>query len=42
MDGWDLKNYILITIDKAIDARPKLRSKKQLIESFIVSVNEYR
>ncbi|MDK2943283.1 MAG: type restriction enzyme subunit [Acetobacterium sp.] len=31
---------ILITISKAIDASPELRSKKQLIESFIASVND--
>ena len=31
---------ILITIKKAIDASPELRSKKQLIESFIAGINE--
>lgn len=31
---------ILITITKAIDASPELRSKKQLIENFIAGINE--
>ncbi|MEG0227375.1 MAG: type I restriction endonuclease subunit R [Lachnospiraceae bacterium] len=31
---------VLITINKAIDASPELRSKKQLIESFIVGIND--
>ncbi|WP_418515060.1 type I restriction endonuclease subunit R [Erysipelothrix rhusiopathiae] len=31
---------ILITINKAIDASPELRSKKQLIQSFISGINE--
>lgn len=31
---------VLITIDKAIDASPELRSKKQLIKSFIEQVNK--
>lgn len=31
---------ILITINKAIDASPELRSKKQLIETFIAGINE--
>ncbi|MBO6304991.1 MAG: type I restriction endonuclease subunit R [Selenomonadaceae bacterium] len=31
---------ILITIKKAVDASPELRSKKQLIESFISDINE--
>ena len=31
---------MLVTITKAIDASPELRSKKQLIENFIASVNE--
>jgi type I restriction enzyme, R subunit len=31
---------ILVTISKAIDASPELRSKKDLIESFIARVNE--
>jgi len=31
---------ILITIKKAIDASPELRSKKQLIETFIAGINE--
>lgn len=31
---------ILITINKAIDASPELRSKKQLIQSFIAGVND--
>lgn len=31
---------VLITIKKAIDASPELRSKKQLIESFIAGINE--
>ena len=31
---------ILITIRKAVDASPELRSKKQLVEDFIANVNE--
>lgn len=31
---------VLITINKAIDASPELRSKKALIETFIVGINE--
>ena len=31
---------VLITIRKAIDASPELRSKKQLIENFIMGINE--
>lgn len=31
---------VLITINKAIDASPELRSKKQLIETFISGVND--
>lgn len=31
---------VLITIKKAIDASPELRSKKQLIEAFISGINE--
>lgn len=31
---------VLITINKAIDASPDLRSKKQLIETFIAGVND--
>ena len=31
---------ILVTIKKAVDASPELRSKKQLIELFIARVNE--
>ena len=31
---------VLITISKAVDASPELRSKKQLIEAFIASINE--
>lgn len=31
---------VLITINKAIDASPKLRSKKALIENFIAGINE--
>ena len=31
---------VLVTITKAIDASPKLRSKKQLIETFIAGVND--
>lgn len=31
---------VLITINKAIDASPELRSKKQLIETFIAVVND--
>lgn len=31
---------VLITIRKAIDASPELRSKKQLIEAFIAGINE--
>ena len=31
---------VLITIRKAVDASPELRSKKQLIESFIAGIND--
>ena len=31
---------VLITIQKAIDASPELRSKKQLIETFIAGIND--
>ena len=31
---------VLVTIRKAVDASPELRSKKQLIEAFIAGVNE--
>ena len=31
---------VLITIQKAVDASPELRSKKKLIESFIAGINE--
>ena len=31
---------VLITIRKAVDASPELRSKKQLIENFIAGINE--
>ncbi len=31
---------VLITITKAIDASPKLRSKKVLIETFIAGIND--
>ena len=31
---------ILITIQKAVDASPELRSKKQLIENFIAGIND--
>ena len=31
---------VLITINRAIDARPELRSKKQLIETFIAGIND--
>lgn len=31
---------VLITINKAIDAGPELRSKKELIETFIAGINE--
>ena len=31
---------VLITIQKAVDASPELRSKKQLIEAFIAGVND--
>lgn len=31
---------ILVTIKKAVDASPELRSKKQLIENFIAGINE--
>ena len=31
---------VLITINKAIDASPELRSKKQLIENFISGIND--
>ncbi|MCF0247410.1 MAG: type I restriction endonuclease subunit R, partial [Synergistes sp.] len=32
---------ILVTITKAVDASPELRSKKELIEAFIVRLNEF-
>lgn len=31
---------VLITINKAVDASPELRSKKQLIENFISGIND--
>ena len=31
---------VLVTIQKAVDASPELRSKKQLIETFIAGVND--
>lgn len=31
---------VLITIQKAVDASPELRSKKQLIENFITRIND--
>ena len=31
---------VLITINKAVDASPELRSKKQLIETFIAGIND--
>ena len=31
---------VLITIRKAVDASPELRSKKQLIEAFIAGIND--
>jgi len=31
---------VLITINKAIDASPELRSKKKLIETFIAGIND--
>ena len=31
---------ILVTIQKAVDASPELRSKKQLIETFIAGIND--
>ena len=31
---------VLITIKKAVDASPELRSKKQLIEAFIAGIND--
>lgn len=31
---------ILVTIQKAVDASPELRSKKQLIEMFIAGIND--
>ncbi len=31
---------VLITINKAVDASPELRSKKQLIEAFIAGIND--
>ena len=33
-------NEMLITITKAIDASPELRSKKELIENFIAGIND--
>jgi type I restriction enzyme R subunit len=37
--NWEDKE-LLITIRKAVDASPELRSKKALIETFIAGVNE--
>ena len=31
---------VLIAINRAVDARPELRSKKQLIENFIAGIND--
>ena len=31
---------VLVTIRKAVDASPELRSKKQLIEAFILGIND--
>lgn len=39
-DGHGEDKEILITIKKAVDASPELRSKKQLIESFIAATND--
>ena len=43
-DEWKRKRRedkeVLITINKAIDASPELRSKKQLIETFIAGIND--
>lgn len=39
-DSQNKDKEILVTIQKAVDASPELRSKKSLIESFIARVNE--
>ena len=39
-DSQSENKEILIAIKKAVDASPELRSKKQLIESFISDINE--
>ena len=38
-DGNCVDKEILVSIRKAVDASPELRSKKQLIESFIAGIN---
>ena len=39
-DSHGLDKEILITIQKAVDSSPELRSKKALIESFIDGIND--
>ena len=39
-DGHCTDEEVLITIQKAIDASPELRSKKDLIETFIAGIND--
>jgi len=39
-DSYGEDKEILVTIQKAVDASPELRSKKALIESFIAGVND--
>ena len=39
-DGHCTDKEVLITIQKAIDASPELRSKKDLIETFIAGIND--
>ena len=39
-DGHCEDKEVLVTIQKAIDASPELRSKKQLIETFIAGIND--
>lgn len=39
-DSHCMDKEVLITIQKAVDASPELRSKKDLIENFIAGINE--
>lgn len=39
-DSYCMDKEVLITIQKAVDSSPELRSKKDLIENFIAGINE--